>query len=80
LMRARQSSNNALLSTSDSMPDTTQLLDDTFDRWEINITQTEMAIDTGEPVDGIEHEFLHAEQQQELREELAALLAEEKSQ
>jgi phage shock protein A len=80
LMRARQSSNNALLSTSDSMPDTTQLLDDTFDRWEINITQTEMAIDIGEPVDGIEHEFLQAEQQQELREELAALLAEEKSQ
>jgi len=80
LMRARQSSNNALLSTSDSMPDTTQFLDDTFDRWEINITQTEMSIDTGEPVDGIEHEFLHAEQQQVLREELAALLAEEKSQ
>ena len=80
LMRARQSSSKALLSTTESKLDTTQLLDDTFDRWEINITQAEMAIDVEEPIDGIEYEFLQAEQQAALHDELAALLAEEKSQ
>ena len=77
-MRARQSTSSALRSTSEPDHDVTQLLDDTFDRWEINITQAEMAIDSHEPVDLIEREFVQSERDEELREELAALLAEEK--
>jgi len=77
LMRARQSTSSALQSTSESSGDTTQLLDDTFDRWEINISQTEMVIDTHESIDLMEHEFIMSEQEDELRHELAMLLAEE---
>ena len=80
LMRARQSTSSALHSTSESNNDATQQLDDTFDRWEINISQTEMAIDHHDPVDLIEREFIMSEQEDELRHELATLLAEEEQQ
>ena len=80
LMRARQSTSSALQSTSESNVDNTQLLDDTFDRWEINISEAEMAIDSHDAVDLMEHEFIVSEQEDELRHELATLLAEEAQQ
>lgn len=80
LMRARQSTSSALQATSDTNQDTTQLLDDTFDRWEINISQAEMAVDVHDPVDLMEQEFINSEQEEELRHELATLLAEEEQQ
>jgi len=80
LMRARQSTSSALQSTGESKVDNTQLLDDTFDRWEINISEAEMAIDSHDAVDLMEHEFIVSEQEDELRHELATLLAEEAQQ
>ncbi len=77
LMRARQSSSSAINATSKSESNTTQLLDEAFDRWEINISQAEMTIETHDIVDPIEREFISQEQQDELRNTLAELLAEE---
>jgi len=78
LMRARQSTSSALKATSDAGNDATQLLDDTFDRWEINISQDEIVSDTNDYFDPMEREFIVREQEDELRNELATLLAEEK--
>ncbi len=77
LMRARQSSSSAINATSKPESNTTQLVDEAFDRWEINISQTEMAIETHDFVDPMEREFVSQEQQNELRNELAELLAAE---
>jgi len=77
LMRARQSTSAALHATSDSNVDITQLLEDTFDRWEINITQAEMAINNSPQIDPIEHEFVKAEEKDLLRSELSAILAQQ---
>ena len=77
LMRARQSTSTAINATSKSENNTTQLMNETFDRWEINISQAEMAIDAYDVVDPIEREFVTQEQQDELRNELAELLAKE---
>ena len=77
LMRARQSSSSALNATGDA--DAARLLDTTFDRWEINISQAETVLDMHDNVDALEREFITREQQQELRSELAALLAGEEA-
>jgi phage shock protein A len=77
LMRARQSSSAALIATDTQYNDSSRLLDDTFDRWDINVTQAEMLFDTELPTDPIEQEFSDRELQDELRHELARLLAEE---
>ena len=80
LMRARQSTSSALNSTAVESFDTNGFLDESFDRWEINISQAEMAVDTHDPVDTMEREFVTKEQQAKLRNELAALLDKENSQ
>ncbi|MDY6798369.1 MAG: PspA/IM30 family protein [Pseudomonadota bacterium] len=80
LMRARQSTSSALKASVETQNDAAQLLENTFDRWEINISQTEMMIDDNPVVDPIEREFVMREQQDELREELDALLNKEKAQ
>lgn len=80
LMRARESTSSALHATSDSNVDIAQFLDDTFDRWEISITQAELAIDNHPVMDPVEHDFVKAEQKEALREELTAMIAEEKKQ
>lgn len=77
LMRARQSSSSARNATEMHYDDSSHLLDDTFDRWEINITEAEMLLDSELPLDPIEREFSEREQQDELRHELATLLAKE---
>jgi phage shock protein A len=80
LMRARQSTSSALKASSEIENDAAQLLEDTFDRWEININQAEMVIDEHPVIDPVEREFVMREQQEELRDELASLLNEEKDQ
>jgi phage shock protein A len=75
LMRARQSTSSALNATGEGGPDACQLMDDTFDRWEINISQAEMIANSHALVDPLEREFTTREQQEELRRELAALRA-----
>ena len=80
LMRARQSTSSALNATSGSNVDVAQMLEDTFDRWEVNITQAELAVDNSPLVDPVEHEFIKTEEKEALREELASMLAEEDKQ
>jgi len=80
LMRARQSTSSALKASNESNSDVMQIVDDTFDRWEINISQTEM-MNHDYPlytaiVDPIEREFIVREQHDELQEELDNLLTE----
>jgi phage shock protein A len=77
LMRARQSTSSALNATGEEGQDASQLMDDTFDRWEINISQAEMVSDGHPAIDPLEREFTTREQQGDLRRELAALRAEE---
>ena len=77
LMRARQSTSSALNATGEAGEGASQLLDDTFDRWEININQAEMIGDAQADIDPLEREFSTREQEEELRRELARLLAEE---
>jgi phage shock protein A len=76
LMRARQSTSSALNATADTDSAAIRLLDDSFERWEINISQTETVLDMHDKVDSLEREFITQEQQQALRNELAALLDE----
>jgi len=75
LMRARQSTSSAINATSTMESNTTQLLDETFDRWEINICQADMHLETPDSIDPIEQAFITQEQQAELRVELARLLS-----
>ncbi len=80
LMRARNSAGSARNATHDTDIDTVRLLDETFDRWEISLTQSELVCNTPDAVgsiDSIEREFLNRETQEALRNELAALLTEE---
>lgn len=80
LMRARQSTSSALKASSETQSDAAQLLEDTFDRWEINIGQAEIMIEDNPVVDPVEREFVMREQQDELKEELDALLNREDKQ
>lgn len=80
LMRARQSTSSALSATSGTDEEAAQMLEDTFDRWEINISQAEMAIDSQPEIDPIEREFTIREREEELRNELNAMLEQEEKQ
>jgi len=80
LMRARESTSSALQASGDSNVAVEQFLEDTFDRWEINITQAELAVDNSPLLDPVEHEFIKTEEQEALRDELASILAEEEKQ
>ncbi len=78
LMRARQSTTHAMRSINQHNNDCPDRLEDSFDRWEIKLSQSEMAVDSDfntAPVDQLEQEFNSQEQQQKLRDELATLLA-----
>lgn len=80
LMRARQSTTSALNATQASDSTLAQQLDDSFDRWEMNISQAEMNVDSapiaGLHIDPLEKEFTDQENKQALKSELAQLLAE----
>jgi len=75
LMRARQSTAEAqramgALDTHGGID-----LDDTFERWEVQITETELAAGSVAACDDLEREFVAAEDQDALRAELNDLLA-----
>ncbi len=78
LMRARQSSSAALNTTNQAMHEDNRQLEKSFDRWEVKVCQAEMRNDNAPIIDPIEQEFATREQQDELRQQLADLLAEEK--
>jgi len=77
LMRARQSTTSAINATSEMNNNVENQLDETFGRWEINISQTEMLVDQFEPTDVLERDFLAKEKKGDLRKELTQLLAKE---
>ena len=77
LMRARQSSTEALNAMAQTIDDSAHQMDDAFDRWEILITQQEMMRGEIEPIDTLEHEFAMQENEEELRTELAKLMTKE---
>ena len=76
-MRARQSTNSAITATSGMSHDVESQLDETFDRWEINISQAEMIVDQHEPTDSLERDFQMKEKEEDLRKELSMLLEKE---
>lgn len=77
LMRARQSTNSALNATGEMNNHVENQLDDAFDRWEINISQTEMLAEQHEATDSLEREFQIKEKEEDLRKELSLLLSKE---
>jgi len=77
LMRARQSTAEALSAAGQVGDDFMQQLEEGFDRWEIRILQEELAVDCDEVMDPLDCEFSNSENEQMLRDELAALIAKE---
>lgn len=77
LMRARQSTTSAINATCEMNDNVESQLDETFDRWEINISQAEMIVDQHESADSLERDFLIKEKEEDLRKELTILLARE---
>jgi phage shock protein A len=77
LMRARQSTAEALSAASQAGDDSLQQMEDSFDRWEIKILQEEMTADSDDLLDPLDRELSNAENEQALRDELAALMTKE---
>jgi phage shock protein A len=74
-MRSRQSVVEALRAV-EHMDDGTRIdLEETFDRWEIQLGESEILADATSPVDVLESEFLAEEDNAALRAELEILLA-----
>jgi phage shock protein A len=76
LMRARQSTSEAIQATQTEEGDAMAMLENTFERWEIKLGQAEMTLDSESLADPLEHEFLQQENTDALRIELAALVNE----
>ena len=87
LMRSRQSSAEALGSVAQSASTRVDDLEGSFDRWEVKISQEEMEaelvsetnMDPFAANSALEQEYQSQEREDELREELAALIAKEKN-
>lgn len=78
LMRARQSTTSAINAASEMNNNNLESqLDESFDRWEINISQAEMIVDQHGPTDLLERDFLIKENEEDLRKELNILLSRE---
>ena len=77
LMRARQSTAEALHAANQAGDESLQQVEDSFDRWEVKILQEEMMVDSDELLDPLDHEFSNLENEQALRDELAALQTKE---
>ncbi len=83
LMRARQSTSAALKATTETDQNINQQqLEDTFDRWEVSILETELTNNqsadfTHENADTFEQEFIAREEREALSQELATLIKKE---
>ena len=83
LMRAKQATSKISATTCPPGSETENVLENTFNRWEMYISHNEIPLDCTDDthtVDELEHEFATQEQQNDLRNELASLLAKEKQQ
>jgi phage shock protein A len=77
LMRARQSTAEALHAANQGGDESLQQVEDSFDRWEVKILQEEMMGESDDLLDPLDREFTHSENEQALRDELAALQTKE---
>ena len=77
LMRARQSTAEALHAANLAGDDSLHQMEDSFDRWEVKILEEEMVVDSDDMLDPLDREFSNAENEQALRDELAALMKKE---
>jgi phage shock protein A len=77
LMRARQSTAEALYAANQAGDDSLHQMEDSFDRWEVKILQEEMAVNSDDMLDPLDREFSNSENEQALRDELTALMAKE---
>ena len=73
-MRTRQSAAEALKFTSALDRAPASDIEDIFERWEIQVTETELALGNDDPVDTLDRQFLADEERAELRAELSAML------
>jgi phage shock protein A len=85
LMRAKQATSKAGATVQPLYGNTESVLEDTFTRWELHINHDDILLKytkdaVEDVVDDLEHEFITQEQQDDLRNELAALLTKEKQQ
>lgn len=78
LMRTRQSRAEALTSIQACSSETSTEVDDIFDRWEMRVTEKELATECGISADPLEESFDKIESEAELREELRQLLDQQK--
>jgi phage shock protein A len=85
LMRAKQATSKVGATVRSPCCDSESIAEDTFNRWEMHINHDDIPLDCAanaaeDTVDELEHEFITQEQQDDLHNELAALLAKEKQQ
>lgn len=79
LMRAKQATNKTDATIHSTCGDAESIVEDTFNRWEMHLNHDDIPFDcTTDDVDELEHEFITQEQQNDLRNELTALLTREK--
>jgi phage shock protein A len=78
MMRSRQSVAEAMRTINNIEGVSYGEIEDTFDRWEINLGETEILMGASNPSDPLDTAFLAEEDTAELRAELECLLANEK--
>lgn len=79
LMRAKQATNKTDATIHSTCGDAESIVEDTFNRWEMHLNHDDIPFDCAiDDVDELEHEFITQEQQNDLRNELTALLTREK--
>jgi phage shock protein A len=76
MMRSRQSVAEAMRTINNIEGVSYGEIEDTFDRWEINLGETEILMGASSPADPLDSAFLAEEDQAELRAELSELLNE----
>jgi phage shock protein A len=74
MMRSRQSVAEAMRTINDIQGVSYGEIEDTFDRWEINLGETEILMGAGSPNDPLDSAFMAEEEVAELRAELTVLL------
>lgn len=79
LMRSRESAANAMRLMTDIYGEADGDIEETFDRWETLITESEFVTEQDQPLDNFDQGFETQEESQELEAELAILLSEDKS-
>ena len=79
LLRARQSSGEALSASGGIGMADLNGIETTLDRWEVRITQDVMLSDATEPLDSLEEDYRAVEDEAALRAELQRLMDEEKA-